>query len=60
MMDADTFDRCDGNEEAIDAATKRVAKRRIKDLLAVTAMVQAMCGDYFEDGDWKNDWKDNC
>lgn len=51
MMDADTFDRCDGNEEAIDAATKRAAKRRIKDLLAVTAMVQVMCGEdsFFND-----------
>lgn len=50
-MDADTFDRCDGNEEAVDATAKRAAKRRIKDLLAVTAMVQAMCGEdnFFND-----------
>lgn len=50
-MDADVLDRCDGDEEAIDAATKKATKRRIKDLLAVTAMMQAICSEdsFFND-----------
>lgn len=65
MLDPFVFDQNVDDEEAINVAMEKARKNRkkIKTLLAVTAMVRSQCGDYFEDNDWEEDWDDeiyNC
>ena len=65
MIDPYMFDQYDGDEEAIDSALERAKKnrKRLHTLLTVTAIARSMCGDYFEDSDWEDDWEDeiyNC
>lgn len=65
MMDPYVFDQCDGDEEAIDSALEEAKKnrKRLHTLLMVTGIARVMCGDYFEDSDWEDNWDDeiyNC
>ncbi len=65
MIDPYVFDQCDGDEEAIDSALEEAKKnrKRLHTLLMVTGIARAMCGDYFEDSDWEDNWDDeiyNC
>lgn len=61
-MDPDTFDRCDGNEDAIEVTQKRHHKN-LMGLMATTLAVTAALGnDFMDDMDWEDfsDEEFNC
>ena len=61
-MDPDTFDRCDGNEDATEAARKRHHKNLMGLMAATLAVTTALGNDYMDDMDWEDfsDEEFNC
>lgn len=58
MMDPYVLDTVSEDEDAYEAAKAR-HKRRLKDILTVTAMIQALAGeDAFYSNDDYDDWED--
>ena len=52
-MDPDTFDRCDGNEDAINDAFRRRHRKNLAGLVAATGLIRATLGnDFMDDMDY--------
>lgn len=62
MIDPDTFDRCNENEDAIEATQKKHHKNLMR-LMAATLAIKATLGnDFIDDMDWEDfsDEEFNC